>query len=463
MEAARSACWRWHHGHCVFFLNYFFIAAAQTLPLASLGLILNIDLDGRAHPEQVNNFYANALLMPAFAKPFLGGFSDWLQRRQYGRKCVLVLALITWCVSLLQASCARTRDSYFVWYTALGLSSSAAEAVLDGVAVELMRSLRLSGSEVQSSAFASRMAGSLIASLFSPLVLHLTGSHYVAVRVCVSMPLVALIVVLLTTYPSASANDPRTIWCNVSRPGPWCLHWWASSSGVHAAALFLFLRSVVPTEDDTFSGFVSTKVDGVWVAICSACSNLGGIAGLLAFQALPDRFTKRLQPAVVLTTLLTVAVGGSVQFFLARCGSSAPWVYATAAFASGAMDTTSFLPMLALCAQCAPKDFEAAGFAMMSLLLDLADQVSARASGLLTQEWLIGSGEGRSWDHLGDLVLACRLGMLLTLPFCVLLRGLDEKSPTLDAQPTDVSLQTPALEEGNRDVLVTADRTPSSS
>ncbi|CAJ1367375.1 unnamed protein product, partial [Effrenium voratum] len=101
-------------------------ALAQSLPAAALALILNVDLDGRAYPEEVNTFYANVLLAPAFFKPIPGGLSDWLRLRGCGRRPFLVLIELLWCISLVFASEARTRGSFFAAFVAVALCCGAA-------------------------------------------------------------------------------------------------------------------------------------------------------------------------------------------------------------------------------------------------------------------------------------------------------------------------------------------------
>ncbi|CAJ1367376.1 unnamed protein product, partial [Effrenium voratum] len=116
----------WSHQHTVFFLHYLLLALAQSLPAAALALILNVDLDGRAYPEEVNTFYANVLLAPAFFKPIPGGLSDWLRLRGCGRRPFLVLIELLWCISLVFASEARTRGSFFAAFVAVALCCGAA-------------------------------------------------------------------------------------------------------------------------------------------------------------------------------------------------------------------------------------------------------------------------------------------------------------------------------------------------
>eukprot|EP00913_Durusdinium_trenchii_P011733 g11019.t1 len=315
----------------VFFLQYFVVALAQSLPLSALGLILQIDLDGRAHPEEVNTFYANALLH------LQGLLSDSLRLRGIGRRPVLVFIQILWCAALVQAANSRSRSSYFVFYSALALCCGAAEAVLDGASVELMQELELSGAEAD------------------------TGLvHFCSI---------------------CNAGDFSGV--------PWC---W--QSGVLAGAFFLFIRGAVPTEEDTFASFISTKVSGVWVGIRNASGSLGGFAALCCFQALPVEITKNLRLTILITTCQAVLVGGGLRLFLSTVDlSSFPWLYALCTALGGAADSLAFLPNLAICADCAPKDQQALGFAVLSLFLDLGDQVSSRLAALLTEAYHIGNGK----------------------------------------------------------------------
>eukprot|EP00435_Cladocopium_sp_Y103_P022132 s1863_g5.t1 len=69
----------------------------------------------------------------------------------------------------------------WAFFSAIALCCGAAEAILDGTSVELMQELELSGAEVQSTAFAFKTAGSLVAYAASPLTLaafsHLASSR----------------------------------------------------------------------------------------------------------------------------------------------------------------------------------------------------------------------------------------------------------------------------------------------
>ncbi|CAK9014792.1 unnamed protein product [Durusdinium trenchii] len=384
IAGALSAIDSWSHHHIVFFLQYFVVALAQSLPLSALGLILQIDLDGRAHPEEVNTFYANALLVPALFKPMPGLLSDSLRLRGIGRRPVLVFIQILWCAALVQAANSRSRSSYFVFYSALALCCGAAEAVLDGASVELMQELELSGAEVQATSFAFKTAGSLVARMASPLTLAAFSSHHTAAKVCVVAPLAAVGISMCASFPAIRRADR-----GASSGVPWC---W--QSGVLAGAFFLFIRGAVPTEEDTFASFISTKVSGVWVGIRNASGSLGGFAALCCFQALPVEITKNLRLTILITTCQAVLVGGGLRLFLSTVDlSSFPWLYALCTALGGAADSLAFLPNLAICADCAPKDFGALGFAVLSLFLDLGDQVSSRLAALLTEAYHIGNGK----------------------------------------------------------------------
>ncbi|CAE7233225.1 unnamed protein product [Symbiodinium necroappetens] len=439
----------WTNRHLAFFVQYLLAAFAQSLPLSAMGLILNVDLDGRAHPEEVNAFYANALLAPALIRPLLGALSDGVRRCNCGRRPVLVLLQVIWALGLVQASVSRTRWGYFVAYTAVALCTGAAEAVLDGVSVELMRKTGRSATEVQAKSFSFKTAGSLAAFAASPLMLKVFSSHYMAVRVCALVPL-ATAIATLTTFPAfelpgrvgagtnahPGASSGQRQLCRLVPRGAWF------------GAIFLFVRGAMPTESDTFSGFVSTKVSGVWVSIIFACSNLGSLLALVSFQALPQ-CRRRLVPTIVATAILSAFVGAAVQCLLAAASPSMPWMYALGAAAVGAVDSLSFLPNLAICAQCAPKDFEAAGFALLSLILDLGDQASARMASFIVQAFDLGSAEDRSWARLPLFVALCRCAMLLPLPLCALLRGIQ---PVDDAQADqNCQLETTVNVSGNLD------------
>eukprot|EP00438_Fugacium_kawagutii_P032687 Skav221348 [mRNA] locus=scaffold1845:143227:156381:- [translate_table: standard] len=63
-------------------------------------------------------------------------------------------------------------------------SSMFKEAILDGTSVELMQELDLSGAEVQSTAFAFKTAGSMVAVAATDLILAAFSNHYIALRVC---------------------------------------------------------------------------------------------------------------------------------------------------------------------------------------------------------------------------------------------------------------------------------------
>ncbi|CAJ1377244.1 unnamed protein product, partial [Effrenium voratum] len=395
--------------------------------------------DGRAYPEEVNTFYANVLLAPAFFKPIPGGLSDWLRLRGCGRRPFLVLIELLWCISLVFASEARTRGSFFAAFVAVALCCGAAEAVLDGASVELMRNLNLCGAEVQSTAFAFKTAGSLLAFATSPLLLA-TCSHYTAAKVCAIVPLAAVPVSMFASFPV-----PASASCGPSRRGR------VVSAAALFGACFLFLRGAVPTEGDTFSSFMSTKVSGAWVALTTAGSSVGGLLALLAFQAMPADVTKHLVSTICATTATAVVVGGGVQFFLAAAAPSAAWIYALGATVVGAVDTLFFLPNLAICADCAPKDFGALGFAVLSLVLDLGDQASARIAAQLVEANHLGSGQGRSWAALSRLVLICRLAMLLPLgllPFLRLLRGMSQGAEARgdEGLPADADLSLAACD-----------------
>eukprot|EP00439_Symbiodinium_sp_Y106_P063423 s2518_g9.t2 len=468
--ASRDGVQPWTHHHLAFFVQYLLAAFAQSLPLSAMGLILNVDLDGRAHPEEVNAFYANALLAPALIRPLLGALSDGIRRCNCGRRPVLVMLQAIWAVGLVQASVSRTRWGYFVAYTAVALCTGAAEAVLDGVSVELMRNTGRSATEVQAKSFSFKTAGSLGAFAASPLMLKVFSSHFIAVRVCALVPLATAIATLATfpafelpgrvftgtnTHPDASSGQRQL--CRLVPRGAWF------------GAIFLFVRGAMPTESDTFSGFVSTKVSGVWVSIIFACSNLGSLLALLSFQALPQ-CRRQLVPTVVATALLAVYgcsyarlliraaksflrisafVGAAVQCLLVAASPSMPWIYALGAAAVGAVDSLAFLPNLAICAQCAPKDFEAAGFAVLSLILDLGDQASARMASFIVQAFDLGSGEDRSWAQLPLFVALCRCAIMLPLPLCALLRGIQ---PMEDAQAEQTcQLEDTTMVSGNLD------------
>eukprot|EP00439_Symbiodinium_sp_Y106_P061308 s2518_g9.t1 len=447
--ASRDGVQPWTHHHLAFFVQYLLAAFAQSLPLSAMGLILNVDLDGRAHPEEVNAFYANALLAPALIRPLLGALSDGIRRCNCGRRPVLVMLQAIWAVGLVQASVSRTRWGYFVAYTAVALCTGAAEAVLDGVSVELMRNTGRSATEVQAKSFSFKTAGSLGAFAASPLMLKVFSSHFIAVRVCALVPLATAIATLATfpafelpgrvftgtnTHPDASSGQRQL--CRLVPRGAWF------------GAIFLFVRGAMPTESDTFSGFVSTKVSGVWVSIIFACSNLGSLLALLSFQALPQ-CRRQLVPTVVATALLAAFVGAAVQCLLVAASPSMPWIYALGAAAVGAVDSLAFLPNLAICAQCAPKDFEAAGFAVLSLILDLGDQASARMASFIVQAFDLGSGEDRSWAQLPLFVALCRCAIMLPLPLCALLRGIQ---PMEDAQAEQTcQLEDTTMVSGNLD------------
>jgi len=420
----------WTHHHLAFFVQYLLAAFAQSLPLSAMGLILNVDLDGRAHPEEVNAFYANALLAPALIRPLLGALSDGIRRCNCGRRPVLVMLQVIWAVGLVQASVSRTRWGYFVAYTAVALCTGAAEAVLDGVSVELMRNTGRSATEVQAKSFSFKTAGSLGAFAASPLMLKVFSSHFIAVRVCALVPLATAIATLATfpafelpgrvftgtnTHPDASSGQRQL--CRLVPRGAWF------------GAIFLF-------------------VSGVWVSIIFACSNLGSLLALLSFQALPQ-CRRQLVPTVVATALLAAFVGAAVQCLLVAASPSMPWIYALGAAAVGAVDSLAFLPNLAICAQCAPKDFEAAGFAVLSLILDLGDQASARMASFIVQAFDLGSGEDRSWAQLPLFVALCRCAIMLPLPLCALLRGIQ---PMEDAQAEQTcQLEETIMVSGNLD------------
>lgn len=402
---ACSAVQSWSHHHFAFFLQYFLVAVAQSLPLSALGLILQIDLDGRNHPEQVSTFYANVLLAPAFFKPIPGGLSDWLRLKGIGRRPVLVVIWILWCAALIEAADSRSRGSYFVFYSAIALCCGAAEAVLDGATVELMQELDLSGAEVQSTAFAFKTAGSLVAYAASPVTLAVFSSHYAAAKVCALVPILAMPISMYASFPAFVARRPAGFSAKCSR-------------GVLFGAFFLFIRGAVPTESDTFSSFLSKQVTSVWLGVCNTMSNIGGFLALVSFQALPTKVTENLRLTILTTTTLAAMVGGLVRYFLAKSIGSPPWIYVLCAALVGAVDSLSFLPNLAICADCSPKDFGALGFALLSLVLDLGDQVSARLAAALTEEFQLGYAKDRSWTHLSSFVVVCRLSMLL--PLCLL-------------------------------------------
>lgn len=435
LHAARSAIQSWSHHHFVFFMQYFLVALAQSLPVSALGLILQIDLDGRGHPEEVNTFYANVLLAPALSKPFPGALSDWLRLRGIGRRPILVVIHILWCAALVEAADSRSRSTFFAFFSAIALCCGAAEGILDGTSVELMQELELSGAEVQSTAFAFKTAGSLVAYAASPLTLALFSSHYAAAKVCALVPAVAVPISMCASFPSLPPADVRIS----SGFSAFC------SRGALFGAFFLFIRGAVPTESDTFSSFISTKVSGVWVGVRNTSSNIGSFVALVSFQALPRKITQNLRFTILTTQCVAVLVGGTIRFLLAvKDFSSLPWMYALCAAAIGAVDSLSFLPNLAICADCAPKDFGALGFAVLSLVLDLGDQVSSRLAASLTEAFHLGSDKDRSWTHLGSFVVVCRLCALL--PLCLLPgfaddRHLPENCDQASQQGTEVTLQ----------------------
>ncbi|CAE8606858.1 unnamed protein product [Polarella glacialis] len=412
----------------------------MSLPLPAFNLILNVDLHGNAYPEKVNTLYANALLLPALAKPVVGCLSDVLQKWKCGRRRLLVAVFALWCGAIILAARSTTLNMYFVGFMSVSLAAAAAESILDGASVELMRSLDLSGAEVQSTAYGMRMAGSLAASLVSPVTVLLLPSHSAAASACIVVPLAGIASAVFTSWPQRCAAEERPHLSSITagQSGPWCARWWPLTAASAAPALFLFVRSTVPSENDTWFSFMSTKVTGVWFSIAMMGSNLGGILGLLAFQALPKRFVKQIIPTILLTTTLSVVIGALVRCFLVDADVNAPWAFALAHLLVAAVDTAAFLPSLALCAQCASKEYAAAGFAAMALVLDMGDQFSARLSGFLTEDWLIGSGQGRSWGNLDRLVLSCRVGLLVVVPLCPLLRGLDAAEQESDRGSGDV-------------------------
>lgn len=437
---ACSAVDSWSHHHFAFFLQYFVVAVAQSLPLSALSLILQIDLDGRNHPEEVNTFYANALLAPAFFKPFPGGLSDWLRLRGIGRRQVLVVIYILWFAALFEVADSRSRGSYFVFYTAVALCNGAAEAVLDGATVELMQELDLSGAEVQSTAFAFKTAGSLVASAASPVTLAMFSSHYASAKVCAIVPILAIPISMYASFPTFVVRRPAG--CSVK-----------CSRGLLFGAFFLFIRGAVPTESDTFYSFLSYQVNAVTLGVCNTMSNIGGFLALVSFQALPTKITQNLRLTILTTTTLAAMVGGLVRYFLAKSVGSPPWMYVVCAALVGAVDSLSFLPNLAICADCSPKDFGALGFALLSLVLDLGDQVSARLAAALTEDFQLGYAKDRSWSHLGSFVVVCRLSMLL--PLC-LLPGFSRQQ--LEVQESQASVR---REEGE-EIPVEDSETPGS-
>lgn len=224
-----------------------------------------------------------------------------------------------------------------------------------------------------------------------------------------AIPAVAVPISMCASFPSLPPADVRIS----SGFSAFC------SRGALFGAFFLFIRGAVPTESDTFSSFISTKVSGVWVGVRNTSSNIGSFVALVSFQALPRKITQNLRFTILTTQCVAVLVGGTIRFLLAvKDFSSLPWMYALCAAAIGAVDSLSFLPNLAICADCAPKDFGALGFAVLSLVLDLGDQVSSRLASSLTEAFHLGSDKDRSWTHLGSFVVVCRLCALL--PLCLL-------------------------------------------
>ena len=419
----------------VVFLVYFLQGA---LALARLATTYYLKDDLQMSAAEVAALQG-LFVAPWVVKPIYGFLSDTVPLFGYRRKSYLGLSGIVGCLSFLAMASFPGSKAVFLGSNVVAAASVAfADVVADSVVVERSRDDEVSA-RLQSVSWASRYAGSIVASLLSGVALEQLGARGCWLATS-PLPLLVAVAGLAIEEERTSKKDAVDVFLSEAAKSQLTKLWAAlTSDEVFRPAIFIFLWQSTPTCASAFFYFsTGSAADGGlgfdpdFLGKASAIGSVAGMVGIAAYNAF---FSKARLSSIIATTATLSAIIGCLPLVLIY-GLNKDYGVPDKFFAIGdgvvqqALGDVGFIPILVIAAKVCPPGIEGSLFAALMSIYNLGILTSQELGAGLTA--LFGVTK-TNFTNLGPLVVICSFSSMLPLLALDWVRQVENKSAEKEA------------------------------